>query len=237
MPVAALGIDLASRSWRDNGSALLVFEDARFVDARVPAIVWPDAKLTPPLLADAIDAFARAEGVAAVSIDGPQGWRDPTAPAEQGAGRACERAARTAAKTGVPGTCFPATYRAWVSFSVATFDALTRREHVTLVDAPAAPMSPPSSGSYYLLECFPTSTWRTAGSSRFPPRAGGRRSSSSSRGSSARTTCLGASLPRHTTTSRRRSQHSRPSRCSAVRRRPFPAAARRRASTEFASRA
>ncbi len=135
MPLRVLGIDLASSSWASNGSALLTFDRDRWRDARAPAIRCSARRaLAPESLAEAIDAFALEEGLAAVSIDGPQGWRDPSAPPEQGAGRAADRAARTQGKCGEPGVCFPRTYLSWVSFSIELFDRLIALPHVRLAN-------------------------------------------------------------------------------------------------------
>jgi len=237
LPVSVLGIDLASKSWRDNGSALLTFERERFVGARVPAISWPlERALTPAELAEVVDGFARAEGVAAVSIDGPQAWRDPDAPAEQGAGRACERAARTAGKTGVVGTCYPSTYLGWISFSVAVFGELAARAHVTLVEDTTAPVLSPPRGSYHLLECFPTSTWRASGLARFRPRGGACRSRLTPLGCARRTAFPRARSRRATTTCRRSSRRCRRSDCSAGQRRRCRMGVRRGSSAASASR-
>lgn len=123
-----------------------------------------------PSVADAIDAFALANGVAALSIDGPQGWRDAGAPVEQGVGRACERRARTLGKTGVAGTTFPANQIGWIGFSIELFDELLRRPHVRLANDREATLFEPSAGGYWLLECFPTVTWRTSGLRPLPAK-------------------------------------------------------------------
>jgi hypothetical protein len=51
----------------------------------------------------------------------------------------------------------------WVRFSIAVFDELLARPHTTLVNDPDAPGLVPAEDGYYVLECFPTSTWRASG--------------------------------------------------------------------------
>ena len=162
-----LGIDLACRSWADNGSALLAFGGvpSAWSLCEVGAIRWPKAPLSPAAMARAIDAFAIAHGVGAVSIDGPQGWRSPLAGARRGVGRLCENEARTPGKTGKFETTYPGNYVGWVRFSIAVFQELLSLGRATLANDPEAAMlmSPAGPGRYVLLQCFPTSTWRCSG--------------------------------------------------------------------------
>jgi hypothetical protein len=165
----ALGIDLASSSWAAVGSATVSFENGRFTEVVAGAIDWPAAPLTPRALADAIDEFARRERISAVAMDGPQGWRDPETPiGTRGVGRRCEYECRTQGKTGAYPRTYPGTQRAWIEFSVAVFDELLQRPGVTLAH-PAA--SPPDGTSFVLLECFPTSAWRSSGLSALPAKS------------------------------------------------------------------
>ena len=170
MTLRVLGVDLASASWRDNGTALLSFTADRLHSVNVGVIPWPaSGRPDATRLAAAIDLYCRENGVGAVSLDGPQGWRDPAkAP---GWGRASDRAARTPGKMGPPRTCVPRTYIGWVSLCVEVFDRLLNRSHTELVNSSALRLSAPSEGSYYVLECFPTSIWRTAGLTALPGKA------------------------------------------------------------------
>ena len=137
-PTAALGIDLACRRWNDIGSALIAFDRQRFTEAVPGAITWPTSDLTPSAVAGAIDAFARAHDIAAVSIDGPQGWRDPVAPSgRKGVGRACEYATRTPGKTGTRGIAYPSTFLRWIRFSIEVFADLLDRPDVALLNEPS----------------------------------------------------------------------------------------------------
>ena len=162
-----LGIDLACQSWADNGSALLTFGGvpSAWRVCEVGIVRWPDAPLSPATMARAIDEFAIAHGVQAVSIDGPQGWRSPLAGSRAGVGRLCEYEARTPGKTGEFETTYPGNYAGWVRFSIAVFEELLSLGRATLANEPEAalPMSVSDAGRYVLLECFPTSTWRCSG--------------------------------------------------------------------------
>lgn len=158
-----LGIDLAS-SWKNLGSALLVVADdgSRVLEVRPGVIEWPSADFSPQQLAEHIDGFARAQRVAAIALDGPQGWRDPaTSPTLRGVGRRCELSARTQGKVGVKPRTYPANQRAWIEHSIETFTHLLARPDVTLADH--APAARARDGGYLVAECFPTSAWRTAG--------------------------------------------------------------------------
>jgi hypothetical protein len=175
--VRVLGVDVASRQWRDVGVAALVLSEScdSVAAVEVPAIEWPhDAPLTPRALAEAIDEYALANEICAVSIDGPQGWRNPAAPEAQGVGRACERSARTPGKTGLRGMTYPANQVGWISFSIALFDCLLEREYVALASDPAIrTLEVPALGHYHVLECFPTVTWRSSGLKSLPAKTKG----------------------------------------------------------------
>lgn len=172
---SVLGVDVASKSWRDVGSALVTFVPGNCkswtkVDPGV--VPWPlSSPLTAASLAKTIDAFARENDVAAVSIDGPQGWRDPKAPASQGVMRACEKSARTPGKTGPFGRTSPPNQLRWISFSIELFELLLAMGHVHLANsARALPLPLLPSGHYYVLECFPTVTWRSSGLAPLPAK-------------------------------------------------------------------
>ena len=132
------------------------------------AIDWPQCLLTSAALADTIDHFARQHDVCVVALDGPQGWRHPkTPPDTPGVGRRCEYAARTQGKTGAWPTTYPRTQRSWIEFCIATFDRLLEKQGVELADRKDwKPRSP-----YGVLECFPTSVWRTSGLTPLPAKS------------------------------------------------------------------
>ena len=137
---------------------------------KAPAIRWPYGKLTAVALADAIDHYVRRSGIVAVSLDGPQGWRDPeTRLGTPGVGRRCEYECRTQAKVGTYPRTFPSNQRAWVEFSIELFASLLARPGVRLA---ATDTSAPMRGDgYVVLESFPTSLWRTAGLAPLPAKA------------------------------------------------------------------
>ncbi len=89
--VAVLGVDLGVR-WESTGSALLSFRPGGgWVDAVPGAIPWPsERECTAAAVAGEIDGFARSQGITAISLDGPQGWRAPGVQGRQGVGRWCE---------------------------------------------------------------------------------------------------------------------------------------------------
>jgi len=158
-----LGIDLASSKWSSVGSATIEFDSRsqRFARVRAGAISWPALPLTPVALADAIDAFARREHVCAIGLDGPQGWRDPATPAgTPGVGRRCEYECRTQGKTGAYPRTFPGTQRRWIEFCVDVFARLLAKPGVTLAEPGAYAAA---GDGYVVLECFPTSAWRSSG--------------------------------------------------------------------------
>jgi hypothetical protein len=165
-----LGIDLASSAWSSNGSATISInlETNTFERVIVPAMTWPNVPLTAVAMADAIDAFARKNSICAISLDGPQGWRDPATPVGQpGVGRRCEYKCKTQGKTGVYPQTFPSNQRPWIQFCIDVFRALLTREGVQLADP--ASLGRRLATGYVLLECYPTSAWCSSG---LPPLPG-----------------------------------------------------------------
>jgi len=166
-----LGIDLASSKWSAVGSATIEFDDEadRFTRVVAGAIRWPTIQLTPDALAEAIDVFARREGVWAVALDGPQGWRDPATPeGTPGVGRRCEYECGTQGKTGAYPRTYPGTQGTWIEFCVEVFAKLLGRPGVALAGLAT---SNGFSGAYVVLECFPTSAWRSSGLVPLPAKA------------------------------------------------------------------
>lgn len=166
---SVMGIDLASRSWSDTGTALLEFDGPTgpWTSAKTGVIDWPSGAVTAAAMADELDRAARTLEVSAVSIDGPQGWRDPAAK-HSFCGRACEREARTPGKVGAFGVAFPGNYLGWVQYSIEVFELLLARPHVHHGNDAGAGLAIPFRGDYWLLECFPTSTWISSGLAPLP---------------------------------------------------------------------
>ncbi len=167
--LAALGVDLASKSWRTNGTALVAWDDEGWRNVELGVIEWPaTGKPTATRLAAEIEAFCVERGVAAVGLDGPQGWMEPASPLGM---RACERALTTPGKTGRPGSCRPASALPWVELSIQVFSELLAAGRAELANDPdAVRLTPASPGRFHVVECFPSSTWRRAGLGPLPPR-------------------------------------------------------------------
>lgn len=170
--ITVLGIDLASRSWEDNGTALLTFnpgETARFTNVAVNCLQWPAEPLSVERLAEKIYSFVRKNGVAAVSIDGPQGWREPSAGNRKGVGRLCEFEASCQGKTGEFGKTYPQTQHDWIKFAIDLFALLVAKSKAKIAnDCEQTTLEPLEEGSYWVIECFPTLTWRTLGLTSLP---------------------------------------------------------------------
>lgn len=162
-----LGIDVASASWADVGAAAVDFDGDR-ITAVVPApITWPNEPLTPIALARTIDWFAREYAVSAIGLDGPQGWRDPDTDVNlPGVGRRCEYLCRTQGKTGAYRRTYPANQVGWIEFSIELFRHLLAFPGVTL-----AGEGDPDTKGYLVLECFPTSAWRSSGLRPLPAKS------------------------------------------------------------------
>lgn len=160
-----LGIDLASGKWRDNGSALIEFSPARFTSVTPAAISWPREALSPLTLAACLLKYCRENAVTAVALDGPQGWRDPSRP-PPGVGRQCEFLCKAQGKTGAFPKTYPGTQFTWIAFCIDLFDELLRQPHVRLFEGGSI-----KKGELLIMECFPTSTWRSTGLKPLPGKA------------------------------------------------------------------
>ncbi|SRR6266568_2571476 len=117
-----LGVDIGT-TWQSTGSALLWTDDA-WVGVReceTHVLESQADELDAASLADATDTAARESGATAVSIDGPQGWRDPASTCA-GVGRHAELSARCPGKTGQFGVSFPGTYLRWVRLCIDVFE-------------------------------------------------------------------------------------------------------------------
>jgi hypothetical protein len=155
-------IDLASRSYRDFGWALLE------VGTNHPAFPEPDQLgLTEPpeatSCAAAVHQFSLDEDVTVLLLDGPQGWRHPDSAIEHM--RLCERVLNTPGKTGIPGQVKPQTYLNYIAFSIDLFDELRRLGWDLLREAHFK-----NKAKRLLVESFPSYTWRTLGLLKLPAK-------------------------------------------------------------------
>jgi hypothetical protein len=163
----ALGIDLAT-SWSKIGSAYLELDEVPFIwtSLRTDVMEWPTEAVSARAAAATIDRFARDNNIGAIALDGPQGWRDP-ARGDQHVGRMYELVTSTPGKTGTFGASYPADYLPFFRFSIDVFAALLDLSHVRLANDRAS-RTPLAVSEYWLLECFPTSTWRALGLRALP---------------------------------------------------------------------
>lgn len=168
MRISSLGIDVASKDWRSIGSAVVTCDDSSWSSV-VPGVLAGSGVLTPSTLADQIDVVARKHGVAIVSLDGPQGWREPNPPPRHGVGRHAEYEARTQGKTGAFGHSYPQTQLGWIKFSIALFEQLLSKPDVSIL--PEDGVHDPARPGYSIVECFPTVTWRSLGIVPLPGKA------------------------------------------------------------------
>jgi hypothetical protein len=125
--------------------------ECSFVDAAAAGLTGaPD----PELLAEFLVNLCEELGASVLTLDGPQGWKDPDNGLEHS--RICERALHTPAKTGIPGIVKPGNYLPFVAFSIAVFDALGERGW------PRYDGNLGENGRV-AVESFPMSAWRSLG--------------------------------------------------------------------------
>lgn len=161
-----LAIDLASRRYRDFGLAL-----RREGDPSVTLVTPSELGLGDPPQAEsfaaALAGFARTEGINALLLDGPQGWRHPDSPIEHM--RLCERVLNTPGKTGTPGNAKPGNYLNYIQFSIATFHHL-RVDHGW--DLLTENWVTERSGQW-AVEVYPSAAWSLLGLDRIPGKSRG----------------------------------------------------------------
>jgi len=157
--MAVLSIDLAHRDYADIGAVVLESTDYG-IEGRVLSMGLGAPE--PETLADKIDGICSAKGVEVVLLDGPQGWK-----AENNGlvhSRRCERELNTPGKTGLPQSAKPRTYLGFISFAIATFDALHKRGWRRLDSKESRP------SGRILIETFPFSAWRSVGIRPLPSK-------------------------------------------------------------------
>lgn len=166
-----MGIDLASKSWSDNGACVLSFDitEKKWLLRDSHCIKWPTDPMTPSRMATALVDYIRENKIAGLSLDGPQGWREPNASERDGVGRVCEYEARCPGKTGEIGTTYPGPQLGWIQFCIDVFAELKKHGgKIPTVAEGIATLQPMSSDSFWLIECFPTSIWRASGLAVLP---------------------------------------------------------------------
>lgn len=167
-----LGVDLASRSWSDNGSAVLTFQSSpqpQWLSLEYGCIRWPASAVTATAMAEVIHSYVTEKRLDAVSLDGPQGWREPNAGSRPGVGRWCEYLCKCQGKMGEYGKIYPRSYGTWIQFCLDVFETLPEKGDARLVnDADVKTLELLNGRGYWLLECFPTSIWKTSGLKPLP---------------------------------------------------------------------
>ena len=78
-----LGMVLSEKRWEDNRAAVLSFcttPEPHWTNVQLNVLALPtdQSKPHPKKLAQIIHEFARKNGIAAIALAGPQGWRHPT---------------------------------------------------------------------------------------------------------------------------------------------------------------
>lgn len=168
-----VSIDLAHSRYANNGVVVMSEseESLRVELMDVPLSGAPDPAA---LAAYAVD-LATSHDSRCILLDGPQGWRDPSAdPSEL---RVCERRLAAPAKTGLPGQVKPANYAPFVTFSIAVFDALDRLGWRRLIAAEDLG----EAQSLIAVESFPLAAWRSLQIPSLPAKAKARQEDISDR--------------------------------------------------------
>lgn len=161
-----LSIDLAYKSWRELGSALLEFSPRRWQKVALGVCSWPEHPALDPMnLAAVLAEFVREYDVHMLILDGPQAWKDPESQVPHC--RLAESFLHTPGKTGVFGQAVPRNYLPFIAFSIAVFQQLIQ-EHGFLIFNYTAPVAPQSSP--WIAESFPAASWREIGIKPLPAK-------------------------------------------------------------------
>ncbi len=162
--VSVVSLDLAAKSYTDNGLAVVRGDQTlkcEFLDVASYLDGAPNARD----LADFLDSIAKRSNASCILIDGPQAWKLADNGLEHQ--RVCEKALHTPGKTGEPGIVKPASWTSFVEFSIELFDALDERGWPRLPDRSMTH----SKHSGFALESFPTAAWRGVGLKTLPSKA------------------------------------------------------------------
>lgn len=158
-------MDLAHTSYANVGIVLLERlsgrHQARAIKGRELDLVGNPSEKA---LADCLSDHCGRLGVAALLMDGPQGWKRPDNGLAHS--RICERTLNTPGKTGLPGFTKPANYAPFIAFSVSVFDRLAQKG-LTLFGGPSGSLP----ATTLLAESFPLAAWRALQLKPLPAKA------------------------------------------------------------------
>jgi hypothetical protein len=158
-----VSIDLARKSYADNGMALLAGEQIE-VQIIKPSDLRLEDPPTPDRFAAALADFCATQSVSVLLLDGHQGWRYPHSQVEHM--RLCERVLNTPGKTGDPGTAKPSTYLPFIQFSIDLFKNLRQHHGWNLLHEGWQHRA----GVRWVVETFPSSAWMTLGLPKLPSK-------------------------------------------------------------------
>ncbi|MGO8758347.1 MAG: hypothetical protein ACLQG3_09510 [Terracidiphilus sp.] len=182
--MAVLSVDLAYRRWSDLGVVVLRHAQQPAPDAPStgaalagaieceilplgPPGLSPEADrgpIHPEILAGRLNHLCGARGISVLVLDGPQAWKSRSNGLQFA--RVSERKLNTPAKTGLPGTVRPFTYRRFTEFCMDVYDALCRRgwRRLETGSQPALP------GERVLVESYPYAAWKSLGLKPLPAK-------------------------------------------------------------------
>ena len=153
--MAVVSVDLAYRKHEDIGVCVLS-ASGRTIEVEFVPFPGGGNAPDPQRVAGACIEICMEHDAQLLLVDGPQAWKHPDT--GLAFARWCEQELRTPAKTGLPGSVKPGSYRPFVEFSIAVFDALTERGWPRLSEK-----QPPHGSRPLAIESFPTGAWRTLG--------------------------------------------------------------------------
>lgn len=160
--MAVVSVDLAYKVYADIGAVVLQ-EDAARIRCE-PLQITGDSDPDPVHLARFLHSYCVGVGIRVMLLDGPQGWKASNNGLIHS--RVCERELNTPAKTGLPGFVKPGSYRQYVEFSIAVFNALGELGWGHLSSTGVSP----DQQSRIALESFPLSAWRALGIKPLPAK-------------------------------------------------------------------
>ena len=116
------------------------------------------------ILAGRLNHLCAVRGIRVLMLDGPQAWKSRTNGLAHA--RVSERQLNTAAKTGLPGTVKPITYRRFAEFCLDVYDALCRRgwRRLQTREQPCSPQE------RVLVESYPHAAWKSLGLPPLPSK-------------------------------------------------------------------